>query len=65
MPMMTGEQYEQSLRKLNLNVYMFGKKVENVVDDPIIRPSMNAVKLTYELAHQARIRGPDDRHLPP
>ncbi len=52
MPMMTGEQYEQSLRKLNLNVYMFGKKVENVVDDPIIRPSMNAVKLTYELAHK-------------
>ena len=51
MPMMTGEQYEESLRKLNLQVYMFGKKVENVVDDPIIRPSMNAVKLTYELAH--------------
>ncbi|WP_461210804.1 4-hydroxyphenylacetate 3-hydroxylase family protein [Desulfocurvus sp. DL9XJH121] len=50
MPMMTGEQYEESLRKLNLHVYMFGKKVENVVDDPIIRPSMNAVKLTYELA---------------
>ncbi|KIX14030.1 4-hydroxyphenylacetate 3-hydroxylase family protein [Dethiosulfatarculus sandiegensis] len=51
MSMMTGEKYEQSLRKLNLNVYMFGKKVGNVVDDPIIRPSMNAVKLTYELAH--------------
>ena len=52
MPMMTGEQYEESLRKLNLNVYMFGKRVDNVVDDPIIRPSMNAVKLTYDLAHQ-------------
>ena len=52
MPMMTGEQYEESLRKLNLKVYMFGKRVENVVDDPIIRPSMNAVKLTYELAHR-------------
>ncbi len=52
MPMMTGEQYEESLRKLNLNVYMFGRKIANVVDDPIIRPSMNAVKLTYELAHR-------------
>ena len=52
MAMMTGEQYEESLRKLNLQVYMFGKKVENVVDDPIIRPSMNAVKLTYDLAHR-------------
>lgn len=48
--MMTPEQYEDSLRKLNLEVYMFGKRVENVVDDPIIRPSMNAVAKTYELA---------------
>ena len=31
---------------------MFGKRVENVVDDPIIRPSMNAVAATYELAHK-------------
>ncbi len=50
MPMMTPEQYEESLRRLHLVVYMFGKRLENVVDDPIIRPSMNAVKKTYELA---------------
>jgi 4-hydroxybutyryl-CoA dehydratase/vinylacetyl-CoA-Delta-isomerase len=43
MTMMTAEQYEESLRRLNLVVYMFGKRIENVVDDPIIRPSMNAV----------------------
>ena len=47
---MNATQYEESLRKLNLNVYMFGKKVENVVDDPIIRPSMNAVAATYEFS---------------
>ncbi|MFZ7127711.1 MAG: 4-hydroxyphenylacetate 3-hydroxylase family protein [Desulfobacterales bacterium] len=52
MALMNAKQYEESLRKLNLNVYMFGKKVENVVDDPIIRPSMNAVAATYELAHR-------------
>ncbi|MBI4918284.1 MAG: 4-hydroxybutyryl-CoA dehydratase, partial [Acidobacteria bacterium] len=51
MPMMTGDQYEASLRKLNLVVYLFGKRVENPVDDPVIRPSLNAVKLTYDLAH--------------
>ena len=51
MPMMNAEQYEESLRKLNLVVYMFGKRVENPVDDPIIRPSMNAVAATYDLAH--------------
>ena len=50
--MMTAEQYEESLRKLNLVVYMFGERVQNVVDDPIIRPSMEAVARTYELAHR-------------
>ena len=47
---MTGEQYEESLRKLKLKVYLLGELVENVVDHPIIRPSMNSVKLTYDLA---------------
>ena len=50
MPPMTADQYEESLRRLNLKVYMFGERVENVVDDPLIRPSMNAVAMTYELA---------------
>ena len=48
---MTAEQYEESLRKLNLKVFMFGERIRNVVDDPIIRPSMNAVAKTYEMAH--------------
>ena len=48
----TAEQYEESLRCLNLVVYMFGERVKNVVDDPIIRPSMKAVSMTYELAHR-------------
>lgn len=48
----TAEEYEESLRKLNLVVYMFGERVKNVVDDPIIRPSMNAVAMTYRLAHK-------------
>lgn len=52
MSMMTGKEYEKSLRKLHLKVYMFGERVENVVDNPIIRPSMNAVAWTYELAHR-------------
>ena len=48
-PITTPEQYEESLRKLNLVVYMFGEKIDNVVDNPIIRPSMNAVAMTYKL----------------
>ena len=50
--LMTAEQYEESLRTLDLVVYMFGKKVDNVVDNPIIRPSMNAVAATYDFAHK-------------
>lgn len=49
--MMTAQQYEESLRALNLHVYMFGEQLESVVDNPMIRPSMKAVALTYELAH--------------
>ena len=48
--MMTKEQYIESLRKLHLNLYMFGKKIENPVDDPVIRPSLNSFAATYELA---------------
>ena len=50
MALMTGEQYEESLRKLNMKVYLLGEIVKNPVDNPIIRPSMNSVKLTYALA---------------
>ena len=52
MPMMTGAQYEESLRKMNFKVYLQGERVENPVDHPIIRPSMNSVKATYELAEK-------------
>ena len=48
--MMTKDQYIDSLRGLNLNLYSFGKKVENVVDNPIVRPSLNSFAATYELA---------------
>ena len=50
MTMKTGKEYIESLRKLKLNVYMFGEKVAVPVDHPIIIPSMNAVAVTYDLA---------------
>ena len=52
MALMTKEQYIESLRALNTKVYSFGKLVENWVDDPIIRPSINCMAMTYELAQQ-------------
>ena len=51
MPMMTGAQYEESLRRMKHKVYLMGERVDSPVDHPIIRPSMNSVKMTYDLAH--------------
>ncbi len=50
MALMTKEQYLESLKKLKIKVYMFGELIENFVDHPIIRPSINSVAMTYELA---------------
>ncbi len=50
MALMTGEQYIESIRKMNMEVYMFGEKIENPVDNPILRPSLNSVRMTYDLA---------------
>jgi len=46
----TAEEYIQSLRGRKMKVYLFGEKVEEPVDHPIIRPSINAVAETYDLA---------------
>ena len=50
MALMTAQEYVESLRKLNTRVYMFGEKIENWVDHPMIRPSINCVAMTYALA---------------
>ena len=46
----TGEDYINSLRNRNLKVYLFGELIKEPVDNPIIRPSINAVAETYDLA---------------
>jgi 4-hydroxybutyryl-CoA dehydratase/vinylacetyl-CoA-Delta-isomerase len=46
----TGAEYIDSLRGRNLAVYLLGERVDEPVDHPIIRPSINAVAATYDLA---------------
>ena len=46
----TGEDYINSLRGRDLKVYLFGELVKDPVEHPIIRPSINAVAETYDLA---------------
>ncbi|WP_179368418.1 4-hydroxyphenylacetate 3-hydroxylase family protein [Candidatus Nitrosotenuis sp. DW1] len=50
MPIRTGQEYIQSLRGRKLTVYLFGELVKDPVDHPMIRPSINAVAETYDLA---------------
>ncbi|MDR1745508.1 MAG: 4-hydroxyphenylacetate 3-hydroxylase family protein [Planctomycetota bacterium] len=50
--MMTGEEYVESIKKIPMEIYMFGEKVESSVTNPILRPSLNSVKATYDLAQQ-------------
>jgi 4-hydroxybutyryl-CoA dehydratase/vinylacetyl-CoA-Delta-isomerase len=46
----TGEDYIESLRGRNLAVYLFGQRIAEPVDHPLMRPSINAVAKTYDLA---------------
>ncbi|MFB5630406.1 MAG: 4-hydroxyphenylacetate 3-hydroxylase family protein [Nitrosopumilaceae archaeon] len=46
----TGEDYINSLRGRKLKIFLFGEEVKDYVDHPIIRPSINAVAETYDLA---------------
>jgi len=48
---MTGEQYKDSIKDLKINLYCFGKKIENQLEHPITAPAIEAVALAYDLAH--------------
>ena len=49
----SGEDYIESLRGRNLKVFLMGEQVNEPVDHPMIRPSINAMAKTYDLAMQA------------
>ena len=52
MPIRTADEYIESLRGRKLRVFLFGQQVEEPVDNPLIRPSINAVADTYRLAEE-------------
>lgn len=49
-PIRSGEDYIESLRDRNLTVFLMGEKVPEPVDHQVIRPSINALATTYDLA---------------
>ena len=71
-PIVTGDDYIESLRGRDVDVYLFGERIDQPVDHPIIRPSINALKRTYDLAiedpelataHSELISAPVNRFL--
>jgi 4-hydroxybutyryl-CoA dehydratase / vinylacetyl-CoA-Delta-isomerase len=50
-PIASGADYVESLRGRKLRVFLLGERIDEPVDHPIIRPSINAVAATYDLAN--------------
>lgn len=52
--MMDGQQYRESLRAYRPTVHVDGRRIDDVVDEPSLRPGINAIALNYDLALEAR-----------
>jgi len=48
--MKTAEEYVASLEGLHREVYILGERVEDYIRHPILRPSLNALAMTYQVA---------------
>ena len=48
--LMSGNGYRESLRRYKPQVYVDGRKIESVVDEPALAPGVNGVALTYDYA---------------
>jgi 4-hydroxybutyryl-CoA dehydratase / vinylacetyl-CoA-Delta-isomerase len=62
-PIKTSEDYINSLRGRKLKVYLFGELVAEPVEHPVIRPSINAVAETYDLAEREPALAEATSHL--
>jgi 4-hydroxybutyryl-CoA dehydratase/vinylacetyl-CoA-Delta-isomerase len=51
MSLKTKQEYIASLKQSNKKIYCFGEQITDYVDHPMIRPSINALAMTYELSH--------------
>ncbi len=51
MALKTKQEYISSLKRSNKKIYCFGEQITDYVDHPMIRPSINALAMTYELSH--------------
>ena len=50
--LMTGDDFRESLRAYRPRVYLDGRLVDSVADEPGFAPGINALALTYDYAHK-------------
>jgi len=48
--LMTGQDYRASLRRYQPRVFVNGRQIESVADEPLLAPGVNGVALTYDFA---------------
>ena len=60
----TKDEYIESLRQLKPTAYMGGEKITNIVDNPRLRPGIEATGATYELAQMDEYRDLMVTHSP-
>lgn len=53
--LMSGDDYRESLRGYRPRVYVDGRQVESVADEPSLRPGVNALAYTYDFARRAEV----------
>lgn len=49
-PLMSGDDYRESLRRYRPVVYVDGQRIDSVADAPSLRPGVNALAYTYDFA---------------
>ena len=54
-PLMTGAQYRESLRQLKPVVYVDGRRIDSVADEPALQPGIQALAVTYDFCHRPEL----------
>jgi 4-hydroxybutyryl-CoA dehydratase/vinylacetyl-CoA-Delta-isomerase len=53
---MSSDEYRDSLRRYSPRVYVNGRQVDSVADEPLLAPGVNAIALTYEFALREELK---------
>jgi 4-hydroxybutyryl-CoA dehydratase/vinylacetyl-CoA-Delta-isomerase len=55
--LMSAADYRESLRALKPRVFVNGRQVASVADEPLLAPGINAIGVTYDFAHRTEYAG--------